>query len=73
MKGFDNQRWESLIEEANAYRKEIKQIASEYDVEWDETLDEKDERVTRAMKKVRNDRQNARKSDEEEEEEGEDD
>ena len=42
-KGFDIQKWDTLIEEANGYRKEIKQIASEYDVDWDETQDEKDE------------------------------
>lgn len=60
-KGFDNQRWDTLIEEANGYRKEIKQIASEYDVDWDETQDEKDERVTEAMRKVRNDRTLERK------------
>ena len=53
-KGFDNVKWDSLVEEANGYRKEIKQIASEYDVEWDETQDEKDERVTEAMRDVRN-------------------
>ena len=60
-KGFDSQRWDSLIEEANGYRKEIKQIASEYDVDWDETQDEKDERVTEAMRKVRSDRTSERK------------
>ena len=60
-KGFDSNRWESLIEEANGYRKEIKQIASEYDVEWDETQDEKDERVTEAMRQVRKDQKNERK------------
>ncbi|KAM0794713.1 hypothetical protein BDR22DRAFT_826670 [Usnea florida] len=60
-KGFDNQRWDTLIEEANGYRKEIKQIASEYDVDWDETQDEKDERVTEAMRKVRSDRTLERK------------
>lgn len=69
-KGFDNIKWESLIEEANGYRKEIKQIASEYDVEWDETEDEKDSKVTEAMRKVRNDRKHERK---EKNEDGEDD
>lgn len=53
-KGFDIHKWDSLIEEANAYRKEIKQIASEYDVEWDEHVDEKDEKVTEAMRQDRN-------------------
>jgi hypothetical protein len=33
---FDMRKWENLIEEANALRKEIKAIADEYDVEWDE-------------------------------------
>lgn len=31
-KGFDLQKWESLIDEANALRKEIKGVANEYDV-----------------------------------------
>lgn len=31
-KGFDVQKWENLIEEANALRKEIKSVADEYDV-----------------------------------------
>ena len=60
-RGFDAQRWDSLIEEANAYRKEIKQIAGEYDVDWDEKADEKDDKVTEAMRKVRNDRKAERK------------
>ena len=60
-RGFDNQRWDSLIEEANAYRKEIKQIASEYDVDWDEKADEKDDKVTEAMRKVRDDKKAERK------------
>ena len=60
-KGFNIQKWDSLIEEANGYRKEIKQIASEYDVDWDETQDEEDERVTEAMRKVRSDKRSERK------------
>lgn len=68
-RGFDVQRWESLIEEANAYRKEIKQIASEYDVDWDEKTDEKDEQVTEAMMKVRHDKNSERKDKYEKEDE----
>ena len=60
-KGFDLQKWDALIEEANAYRKEIKQIASEYDVDWDEKADEKDDRVVEAMRKVRSDKKAERK------------
>ena len=33
-RGFDLPRWEALVEEGNALRKEIKAVASEYDVEW---------------------------------------
>lgn len=60
-KGFDVQKWDNLIEEANGYRREIKQIATEYDVDWDETQDEKDERVTEAMRKVRSHKDSERK------------
>lgn len=63
------QKWQSMINEANDYRKEIKQIASEYDVEWDETLDEKDERVTEAMRKVRSDKNTERNDRDEKEDE----
>lgn len=52
-KGFDIQKWESLIEEANALRKEIKMVANEYDVEWDELADEKEEKVAEALRKER--------------------
>lgn len=52
-RGFDLQRWESLTDEANALRKEIKAVAREYDVDWDETVDERDEKVTEALKEIR--------------------
>lgn len=38
-KGFDLERWEQLVQEANALRREIKVIAIEYDVDWDEAKD----------------------------------
>lgn len=60
-KGFDLQKWETLVEEGNALRKEIKAVAREYDVEWDETKDEKDEKVTNALKEVREEKQKAEK------------
>ena len=60
-RGFDVQKWDSLIEEANAYRNEIKQVANEYDVEWDEKTDEKDDKVIEAMRKVRVDKKAERK------------
>lgn len=68
-KGFDIQKWDNLIEEANGYRKEIKQIAGEYDVNWDETIDERDARVTEAMRKVRSDKNSDRKGNGEKEDE----
>jgi len=52
-KGFDVHRWEALVEEGNAVRKEIKAIASEYDVDWDEAADEQDKKVTEALKENR--------------------
>ena len=71
-KGFDIQKWESLIEEGNALRKEIKAIAQEYDVDWDETIDEKDEKVTHALKQVR-DEKKAKRGETENQENKEDD
>lgn len=52
-RGFSLERWESLIEEGNALRKEIKAVAAEYDVEWDEKADEYNEEVVKALKKER--------------------
>ena len=50
LKGFNLQKWETFIEEANAIRKEIKAVAAEYDVEWDERQDEGDEAVVKALR-----------------------
>jgi len=58
-RNFDLPKWEALIEEANAIRKEIKAVAAEYDVEWDETADEKDPKVVKAL---RDERRNQQKS-----------
>ena len=52
-KGFDIRKWEAWIEEGNAIRKEVKAVASEYDVQWDETKDEHDQAVTDALRKDR--------------------
>lgn len=38
-RGFDPQKWEQMLQEANALRREIKVIAVEYDVDWDEARD----------------------------------
>ncbi|KAJ9635081.1 hypothetical protein H2199_008567 [Coniosporium tulheliwenetii] len=52
-RGFDPAKWQALIEEGNQLRREIKAVANEYDVEWDEMEDEKEEKVRDALKKHR--------------------
>lgn len=47
---IDLQLWESLIDEGKSLRREIKNIAAEYDAEWDERADEHDQRVTQVLK-----------------------
>ncbi|KAF8856718.1 hypothetical protein BDZ45DRAFT_727278 [Acephala macrosclerotiorum] len=66
-RGFDVQKWENLIEEANALRKEIKQVANEYDVEWDERQDEESEEVHDALKE---ERRKGKKADHEDNDDG---
>ncbi|KAK1138948.1 hypothetical protein N8T08_001647 [Aspergillus melleus] len=62
-KGVDLNLWESLIDEGNTLRKEIKLIAAEYDVYWDEKRDEQDERVTEALKKERTHKNGSKRKD----------
>ncbi|KAK3935378.1 hypothetical protein QBC46DRAFT_323495 [Diplogelasinospora grovesii] len=38
-RGFDLHKWEQLVQEANALSREIKVVAVEYDVDWDEAKD----------------------------------
>lgn len=52
-RGFDVARWDQLVEEGNALRKEIKAVAAEYDVDWDEKADEQHETVTKALRDER--------------------
>ncbi|KAI9741279.1 MAG: hypothetical protein M1834_002996 [Cirrosporium novae-zelandiae] len=66
-KGLSIAKWESLIEEGNALRREIKAVANEYDVDWDEQADEKDETVKEALK---NERDKNKNSGEEEDNDG---
>ncbi|RDW68262.1 hypothetical protein BP5796_08919 [Coleophoma crateriformis] len=70
-KGFDLDKWQQLIEEANSLRKEIRMIAQEYDVEWDEKQDETSEEVHNAMKEERAKRK--KKSKEEDDDDDDDD
>ena len=52
-KNFDLRKWEVLIDDGNALRKEIKAVANEYDVEWDELQDENSEKVLEALRSDR--------------------
>ncbi|OJK04099.1 hypothetical protein ASPACDRAFT_75582 [Aspergillus aculeatus ATCC 16872] len=62
-KGVDLRLWESLIDEGNSLRKEIKSIAAEYDEDWDELKDERDQRVTEALKQERAQKNGSRQND----------
>jgi hypothetical protein len=52
-KDFDLRKWETLIDDGNTLRREIKAVANEYDVEWDELKDEKEEKVAEALRNER--------------------
>jgi hypothetical protein len=58
---FDLRKWEVLIDDGNTLRKEIKAVANEYDVEWDELQDEKDEKVAEALRKERKKKKEGKK------------
>jgi vacuolar-type H+-ATPase subunit I/STV1 len=65
---FDLRKWEVLVEDGNALRKEIKAVADEYDVEWDEMQEEKDEKVQQALKQERVKQQDNKKNKDDEDE-----
>jgi len=73
-KGFDVHRWEGLVQEANALRREVKTVAAEYDVDWDETKDLGSETVKEVLDKEKKKTSGARDEDdaEDEDDEGED-
>ncbi|KAM6516293.1 hypothetical protein FALCPG4_014482 [Fusarium falciforme] len=48
-RGFNQQKWEQLVHEANTLRNEIKVVASEYDVDWDENKDLGGEEVKKVL------------------------
>jgi cytochrome oxidase Cu insertion factor (SCO1/SenC/PrrC family) len=61
-KNFDLRKWEVLIDEGNTLRKEIKAVANEYDVEWDELQDENSQKVSDALRKERRKQEKGEKS-----------
>src|ERR1700761_2491468 len=70
-KGFNLPKWEMLIEEGNRLRREIQMVAEEYDVDWEESKDEVDEKVAEALRKER--KKNGKKSEKEKEKKDDDD
>ena len=71
-KGFDLSRWELLMEEGNRLRREIKMVAEEYDVEWDETKEEGDDKVREALRTERKKKNTDDKEEKEKKEEDDD-
>lgn len=69
-RGFDPQKWEHLVHEANTLRREIKAAAVEYGYDWDEMKDLGGEGVKEILEKERNGR---KKEEEEDDVVGEDD
>ncbi|KAF7561547.1 hypothetical protein G7046_g2592 [Stylonectria norvegica] len=65
-RGFQPDKWEQIVHEMNALRREIKIIASEYDVEWDEMKD-LGEDVKQILEKEK--KSSERKADEDDDEE----
>ncbi|KAI0406350.1 hypothetical protein F4802DRAFT_558904 [Xylaria palmicola] len=50
-RGFEPQKWEALVFDANALRREIRIVAEEYDVDWDETRDLGGEEVREVLER----------------------
>ncbi|KAK7218274.1 hypothetical protein V2G26_006277 [Clonostachys chloroleuca] len=67
-RGFDQQTWDQLIQEVNLLRREVRIVASEYGVEWDETKDLGGEEVKEVLEQEKN--KNKRRDDDDEDEEG---
>ncbi|TEA10844.1 Calcium uniporter protein 5 [Colletotrichum sidae] len=68
-RGFDPQVWEQLVQEANSLRREVKLVATEYDVDWDETKDLGGEEVQEVLDNERKDRRRKRGEEDEDDEE----
>jgi hypothetical protein len=66
-KGFDLGRWEDLVDEGNKLRREIKAVAEEYDVTWNEKEDAESDKVVEELAKDRK-KKKGNKGDEKDEE-----
>ncbi|KAK2934779.1 hypothetical protein FoTM2_006026 [Fusarium oxysporum f. sp. vasinfectum] len=69
-RGFDQNRWEQLVHEANQLRKEIKVVASEYDVDWDEKKDLGGEQVRKVLEEEKKGRDGTKMTEGKDDEEG---
>ncbi|KAK8086162.1 hypothetical protein PG994_001136 [Apiospora phragmitis] len=67
-RGFDPQKWEALVQDANGLRKEIKIVAEEYDVDYDETKDLGTEEVQEVLDHEKDKRRGAMDEEEDGEE-----
>ncbi len=67
-RGFKLNKWEYLVQEANMLRHEVKNIASEYDVDWDEMKDLGGHEVKEALEKE--DRKKGKEDDEDKDDDG---
>jgi hypothetical protein len=67
-RGFDIHWWGQLVGEANALRSEVKSIALEYDVDWDDAKDVGED-VKEVLDEERTKRKDKRRSSEKEEDE----
>lgn len=67
-RGFDIDKWEHLVREANALRSEVKVIAVEYDVDWEEAK-EVGEEVKEVLDEEKSKRKDQRRKKEKEDDE----
>ncbi|KAI0885411.1 uncharacterized protein GGS22DRAFT_143384 [Annulohypoxylon maeteangense] len=65
-RGLNLQKWEHLVHDANALRREIRNVAEDYDVDWDETKDLGGEEVKQVLE--HEDQKNGRRDHERERE-----
>ncbi|KAH8204529.1 hypothetical protein TruAng_001303 [Truncatella angustata] len=68
-RGFDPQRWDALVADANSLRREIRVIAEEYDVDYDEQRDLGSEEVAEVLDKELEKKSKGKNDEEVEEEE----
>lgn len=68
-RGFELEAWKELTQEANALRREIRTVAVEYDVDWDETKDLGGEAVKEVLEKEDNEEERRKPGGDEEDDE----